>query len=119
MDLPADERNPTLIQAAKAICDDCPVLDHCREWVLALAPRDDPGGICGGLTEPERAARRKVTVAADVPDGHKWCRRCLDVKPLEAFYRDRKNADGRNSFCKACNSRIKTARYHATKGAAK
>ncbi len=37
--------------AAKAVCAECPVLEECREWVLAV---DEPHGIWGGLTESER-----------------------------------------------------------------
>lgn len=37
--------------AAKAVCAACPVLEECRDWVLAV---DEPHGIWGGLTESER-----------------------------------------------------------------
>ncbi|MFO8076455.1 MAG: WhiB family transcriptional regulator [Egibacteraceae bacterium] len=37
--------------AAKAVCAECPVLEQCRDWVLAV---DEPHGIWGGLTESER-----------------------------------------------------------------
>lgn len=32
----------------------------------------------------------------------KWCRRCDTTKPLDDFHRLRKNADGRQTYCKVC-----------------
>lgn len=39
-------------EAAKAICATCPVIDKCREHALSV---QEPYGVWGGLTEPERA----------------------------------------------------------------
>ena len=52
---------------AKAICNDCPVLQQCREHALKVA---EPYGIWGGLSESERQlvlrsrnrSRPKITV---------------------------------------------------------
>lgn len=38
---------------AKKVCADCPVLAQCREHALAV---QEPYGVWGGLTTPERAA---------------------------------------------------------------
>lgn len=35
-------------------------------------------------------------------DAHKKCNKCLQVKPLEAFHRDKCGTLGRKSFCKIC-----------------
>ena len=40
------------IEHAKTICQDCPVLDQCRDHALATR---EPYGIWGGLSESERA----------------------------------------------------------------
>lgn len=41
------------IDQAKAICNDCPVLEECRRYALQTR---EPYGIWGGLSEEERAA---------------------------------------------------------------
>lgn len=41
--------------AAKAVCDDCPVLTECRDWALTLA---DSWAILGGLRPDERKKLR-------------------------------------------------------------
>lgn len=51
-------------EAAKALCDRCPVITECREHALSV---QEPYGVWGGLSESERAeilARRKSTHAA-------------------------------------------------------
>ena len=50
-------RGPTLrhIEAeAKAVCRQCPVIEHCRSHAERC---DEPYGIWGGLTERERTTR--------------------------------------------------------------
>ena len=41
------------VEAAKAICAECPVLQRCREHALTVR---EPYGIWGGMSEEERAA---------------------------------------------------------------
>ena len=41
-------------QAAKALCDSCPVLTDCGRWVMPLRSWEDPGGVKAGLTEAQR-----------------------------------------------------------------
>jgi len=50
-------------QAAKAICNGCPVLAECRAHALAVR---EPYGIWGGLSEDERSSiyRRQRLAAA-------------------------------------------------------
>lgn len=49
------------VRVAKLICEDCPVQRDCLEW-----GRDDPWGIYGGLTAPERHQPEPTT----------WLKRC-------------------------------------------
>jgi WhiB family redox-sensing transcriptional regulator len=53
---PDGERGPARARReakAKAICQACPVLTQCRQHALAV---QEPYGIWGGLSEPERTA---------------------------------------------------------------
>jgi hypothetical protein len=47
-------------KAAKAVCRPCPVRDACLEFAMTALPF----GVAGGLTEDERAARRRKRSAA-------------------------------------------------------
>ena len=49
------------IDAAKHVCQQCPVADECLEFALAT---NQEAGVWGGLTEDERRRRRK---GVDVP----------------------------------------------------
>jgi WhiB family redox-sensing transcriptional regulator len=53
---PDNERGPDRLareEAAKRVCDACPVLDRCREHALSVG---EPYGVWGGLGEGERRA---------------------------------------------------------------
>lgn len=39
---------------AKRICDSCPVIDQCRNWVMSTEPPGQRLGMVGGLTPDER-----------------------------------------------------------------
>lgn len=39
----------------------------------------------------------------DVPDGHKRCKKCKNVKRHDEFYRQQGNPDGRSRRCKPCS----------------
>ncbi|MBV6754845.1 WhiB family transcriptional regulator [Rhodococcus opacus] len=54
-DLFFDAQNPAAEQAAKAICNECPVLFRCRDYAVAAA---EPHGIWGGLSPTERKRQR-------------------------------------------------------------
>ena len=67
---PEGERGPARRKrdaAAKAICENCPVLEFCREHALAVR---EPYGVWGGLSEDDReqfystGRRRKVSAAS-------------------------------------------------------
>jgi WhiB family transcriptional regulator, redox-sensing transcriptional regulator len=49
----------TEIEAARRVCQDCPVLTACLRWALDLG---QVHGIWGGTTEEERRALRRMTV---------------------------------------------------------
>jgi WhiB family redox-sensing transcriptional regulator len=60
---PVGSTRPALeqVRAAKAICSQCDVKDHCLEWSLATF---QDAGVWGGLDEDERRAiRRRRRVA--------------------------------------------------------
>lgn len=42
------------IRTAKNLCNNCPVIEQCRDYGLELAQRYDTYGIFGGLTRHER-----------------------------------------------------------------
>lgn len=51
---PADRQ--ARVAQAKAICSSCPVRVDCRQWAFSFQAQV---GIAGGLTEQERAQRRR------------------------------------------------------------
>ncbi|WUC83619.1 endonuclease VII domain-containing protein [Streptomyces sp. NBC_00536] len=40
----------------------------------------------------------------DVPEGHKLCTRCVEVKPHSEYHRKASASDGLNTRCKACRA---------------
>ncbi len=52
-----------LIEAAKSICEVCPVNSHCLEFALETGQES---GVWGGLTEDERRVIRRQRQAAAV-----------------------------------------------------
>jgi WhiB family redox-sensing transcriptional regulator len=51
-------------QAAKALCQRCPVIDRCRQHALQV---QEPYGVWGGLSESERAAISARRIPAAEP----------------------------------------------------
>jgi hypothetical protein len=47
--------------------------------------------------------------AKSIQSGHKSCKRCGAVKPLEAFHAERRNRDGRTADCIPCERERKRA----------
>ena len=45
---------------------------------------------------------RTVRERVEVPEGHKFCPKCREIKPLDAFHRAPRQAGGRSSYCGAC-----------------
>lgn len=58
------------LRYAKAICDGCPVLDYCREWVLDLESqqRQSHEGVVAGMSPRQRrqAINDRAQSAADI-----------------------------------------------------
>lgn len=50
--------DPLREDEALAVCVACPVMFACHSWVMALAETDDPGGVCGRMTEKGRTDLR-------------------------------------------------------------
>lgn len=48
-------------------------------------------------------------------EGGKYCTRCGNWKPYEAFHQVKARADGRASICKACRNKVATANYKRSK----
>lgn len=112
MDPPPRARTTQRQWEAQDLCMTCPVLNACLHWVLALPEDLDPGGVCGGLTEKERARRR----AAD-NTRFKHCPRCKTAKlRSHDFYTDVRNTDGLQSWCKPCMRAAVNASKDRTKG---
>jgi WhiB family redox-sensing transcriptional regulator len=91
------------VSAAKAVCWGCPVLEECREWVLALPEPLDPGGVCGGMTE----ARRSTTRRAATANRPRVCSECRVRKTRADFATAPTSVSGLASECKGCAARRK------------
>lgn len=54
--------------------------------------------------------RRKPEIVNNIP--HKHCTQCSVLKPLDAFYADRRYLDGRTSACKQCRITAALPRHY-------
>ncbi len=50
--------------------------------------------------------RRYRTAPARVPDGHKWCPECGEIKAIEQFARNAASPSGYGSYCRPCHNTI-------------
>lgn len=48
--------------------------------------------------------RRRYPRELKVPEGHKWCPDCGEIKPFSAFGRNAASKTGRASYCKPCHN---------------
>lgn len=105
--------------AALAVCGRCPVQDQCRGEVLDLDGNQDPGGVCGGLTEQQRKKRRRRArwdaKQDPVPEGHKRCSQCRELRTTEEYYTDSAAGDGLWAKCVYCCRADARARRAARK----
>ncbi|MCO6011450.1 WhiB family transcriptional regulator [Actinoallomurus purpureus] len=92
---------------ARVLCASCPVETECREWVLNLPERADPGGIRSGLNENQRRRERRrralktpAKPKRPVP-ATKACEKCGETKSADDFYRE-KTRDGLSKKCRPC-----------------
>lgn len=63
----------------------------------------------GGASTPPAMAQREVNPmsvpdSSTIPDGHKRCTRCGEVKPYAEMVRNSRKPDGYASRCKACHN---------------
>ena len=69
---------------------------HCRECVAEYS--------AAHYRRRREAVGKSVREHVDVPDGHKLCRTCGDVKPHGDWHRNAGASDGLSTRCKACRS---------------
>ncbi|WP_153544463.1 endonuclease VII domain-containing protein [Streptomyces sp. RB17] len=69
---------------------------YCRECVAEYS--------AAHYRRRQEAIGKSVREKADVPDGHKLCRMCGEVKPHSEWHRNATASDGLSTRCKACRS---------------
>lgn len=84
------------------LCRICPVLRDCRDWLLRVPPKEDPGDICGGWTEAERTKARTQALMTAEKTTTKQCRTCWEWKGPEDYSPDKRGYDGLQANCKPC-----------------
>ncbi|WP_434100128.1 endonuclease VII domain-containing protein [Streptomyces olivaceus] len=65
---------------------------YCREWAAAYHQ------------QRQLAKGRNVRPRVDVPEGHKLCRTCGEIKPHSEWTRNRSASDGLATLCKLCKA---------------
>lgn len=94
-------------------CPDCGVTKPASEFRRNTARPDGLSFYCRECFSSRdkagyrrRQARKGKTVRerVPVPDGHKRCPTCGEIKPLSEWPRNRQSRDGYGSYCKACKS---------------
>lgn len=91
-----------------------------RKGVSEFTPNDrTPDGLTMRCTECNKNTKRWADNAAlrnpgELPEGRQ-CRRCRQVKPLDAFKRDSRKPFGRQYSCTLCESARARDAYHANK----
>ncbi|MFF9174763.1 endonuclease VII domain-containing protein [Streptomyces sp. NPDC003236] len=76
-------RNKAMRDGLQTYCRDCAAAYHQQRQV---------------------AKGRKVRPRVDVPDGHKLCRKCGEVKPWSEWHRNATASDGLSTRCKVCRA---------------
>ena len=62
-----------------------------------------PGGICGKTGKVTGALKEMCgTKEPVVSDQQKYCSKCKRILPLDKFAKNRRHADGKQSYCKDC-----------------
>ncbi|WP_280856530.1 MULTISPECIES: endonuclease VII domain-containing protein [unclassified Streptomyces] len=69
---------------------------HCRECVAEYSATH--------YRRRREAMGKSVREHVDVPDGHKLCRTCGDIKPWSEWHRNATASDGLSTRCKACRA---------------
>ncbi len=52
--------DPAAVELAIQLCQECPVLNRCREWVDSLPKSKRPIGVCGGVVNTPPKTRKKA-----------------------------------------------------------
>ncbi|MFE0106810.1 endonuclease VII domain-containing protein [Streptomyces sp. NPDC059009] len=65
----------------------------------------------GGAYRRRREALGKTVRRANVPEGHKHCLSCDDVKPWSEWHRNATASDGLSTRCKSCRAAEGRAHY--------
>lgn len=95
----------------------------CREFKPATIEYFYADKKSGGLENSCRACRLQAMrdryhnpplAAPKLPEGHKQCSKCGEVKTLQEFYKKTDHGDGHTTHCKVCISSSNRA-YHATR----
>ncbi len=63
----------------------------------------------------QEAKGRSVRAKVAVPEGHKRCPQCEEVKPYSAWERNRSSLDGWASYCRACRAKRNRVSYFQRK----
>ncbi|WP_371648151.1 endonuclease VII domain-containing protein [Streptomyces mirabilis] len=63
-------------------------------------------GDCAAVSDRKRQAAmgRRVLSPEEVPEGHKHCLGCGEIKPHSEWHRNRSASDGLSARCKACRA---------------
>ena len=65
-----------------------------------------PGGVCGKNGKVTGALKEMCgTEKPVITNAEKFCRKCGRMLPIEMFNINRRNSDGRQSYCKECSKK--------------
>lgn len=100
-------------------CRRCDTVKDLDDFPAHSGTRDGRQTYCRGcfgeIYRARRARDGRVTRPAQVPPGHKFCRGCLQVKPLSEWTPRKAAADGYQFRCRECMSERSRARHLAAK----
>jgi hypothetical protein len=51
-------------------------------------------------------AGKSLRKTVDVPAGHKYCRRCDQIRPFSEWHKNSRQSDGLTSYCKPCRKEL-------------
>lgn len=94
---------------------------RCHRWLpieafaIRKASSDGRQNYCRECHSAWSRARRprKLVPAPEVDAGFKWCRPCQQIKPLEAFAKNRSAKDGYQGHCRDCQVKAYQSRQRA------
>src|SRR5690349_4215865 len=96
------------------MCRDCGAVKPLTDFHVSPKRKDGRGSYCKGCFN-ERSKRsyakraqerhgRQVRERLAIPDGHRHCPDCAEIKPLDAFPKSRAGRGGFGSYCKPCHN---------------